>query len=83
MEAELMKHRMSLFLLFLTALTYQSALAQGGRAESEVAIRQLEQRFIDAALHNDWQFWDRTVAPEWTCIDYLGGNGTNRRFWHS
>lgn len=27
---------------------------------------------VDAALHNDWQFWDRVVAPEWTFIDQIG-----------
>jgi hypothetical protein len=72
MEAELMKSRIALVLLFLAALASQSAQAQGSRAESEVAIRQLEQRFIDTSLHNDWRFWDRMVAPEWTGIDHFG-----------
>ncbi len=67
-----MKSCMSLFLLFLAALVSPSAQAQGSRAKSEAAIRELEQQFVQAALHHDWQFWNRTVAPEWTGIDPLG-----------
>lgn len=71
MEENLIKRRVATFLLYiLCAATL--ALAQGSRAQSELTIRQLEQQFVDAALHNDWQFWDRTVAPDWTGIDPLG-----------
>ena len=53
-------------------LSASLAQAQASRAQSEVTIRQMEQQLVDAALHNDWQFWDRVVAPEWTFIDQIG-----------
>ena len=46
--------------------------AQTGRAQSELALRQLEQELISATNRNDWHFWDQVVAPEWTFIDHFG-----------
>lgn len=48
------------------------AQAQNSRAQSEVTLRDLEQKLVAAAYSNDWRFWDQVVAPEWTFIDQFG-----------
>jgi uncharacterized protein (TIGR02246 family) len=48
------------------------AQAQNSRAQSEVTLRELEQKLAAASSSNDWQFWDQVVAPEWTFIDQYG-----------
>jgi hypothetical protein len=58
--------------LMIAALAGPLAQAQNSRAQSEVTIRELEQKLVAAANSNDWRFWDGVVAPEWTCIDPLG-----------
>ncbi len=64
--------RTAMMFLMVAALTGPLAQAQTDRAQSEVALRQLEQKLVEAASKNDWQFWDQVVAPEWTCIDQFG-----------
>jgi hypothetical protein len=59
-------------LLLLAVFLAPAAQAQASRAQSETALRQLEQELVEAAARNDWQFWDRVVAPEWTSIDTFG-----------
>ena len=48
------------------------AQAQDSRAQSEVKLRQLEQKLVAVATNNDWRFWDQSIAPEWTYIDFHG-----------
>jgi uncharacterized protein (TIGR02246 family) len=48
------------------------AQAPNSRAQSEVTLRELEQKLAAASSSNDWQFWDQVVAPEWTFIDQYG-----------
>lgn len=63
--------RMTIVLL-LALLAGTLARAQNSRAQSEVTLRELEQKLVAAANNNDWQFWDQVVAPEWTSIDMFG-----------
>jgi hypothetical protein len=63
---------MAIVFLMVAALAGPLARAQSDRAQSEVTLRQLEQDLVEAALRNDWHFWDRIVAPEWTLIDQFG-----------
>jgi uncharacterized protein (TIGR02246 family) len=72
LEDDLSKQRVPAFLLFTIMLITSLAQAQGSRAHSEVAIRQLEQDLAQAATRNDWRFWDSMVAPECTIIDPMG-----------
>jgi hypothetical protein len=58
--------------LLVAMLAVPLARAQGSRAQAEATLRQLEQELVEAASRNDWQFWDRVVAPEWTSIDPFG-----------
>ncbi len=58
--------------LLIAALAVPWARAQSSRAQSEVTIRELEQKLVAVAYSNDWRFWDQAVAPEWTCIDPVG-----------
>src|SRR4029077_7163616 len=58
--------------LLVAMLAAPSAQAQANRAQSEAALRQLEQELVEATSRNDWHFWDRVVAPEWTFIDTFG-----------
>lgn len=64
--------RMAIVFLLVVALTGPLAQAQNSRAQSEVTLRELEQKLVDAASSNDWRFWDQVAAPEWTCIDQFG-----------
>jgi hypothetical protein len=64
--------RTTVVFLMIAALAGPVAQAQNSRAQSEVTIRELEQKLVAAAYSNDWQFWDRVVAPEWTGIDQFG-----------
>jgi hypothetical protein len=59
-------------LLLMALLAGTLAQAQNSRAQSEVTLRELEQKLVAAANSNDWRFWDQVVAPEWTFIDPLG-----------
>jgi uncharacterized protein (TIGR02246 family) len=59
-------------LLVLSIFVAPLAPAQASQAQSETALRQLEQDLVEAATRNDWRFWDRVVAPEWTLIDPFG-----------
>ncbi len=59
-------------LLVLAIFLAPPAQAQASRAQSETVLRQLEQDLVEAATRNDWRFWDRVVAPEWTSIDPFG-----------
>lgn len=59
-------------LLLMAMLAGPLAQAQNSRAQSEVTLRELEQKLVAAAYSNDWRFWDQVVAPEWTCIDQFG-----------
>jgi len=63
--------RMTMVLL-LALLAGTLAQAQDSRAQSEVKLRELEQKLVAAAISNDWRFWDQVVAPEWTSIDQFG-----------
>jgi len=63
--------RMTMVLL-LALLAGTLAQAQDSRAQSEVKLRELEQKLVAAAISNDWRFWDQMVAPEWTSIDQFG-----------
>src|SRR5689334_22499684 len=58
--------------LLVAMLAVPLARAQADHAQSETALPQLEQELVEAASRNDWQFWDRVVAPEWTFIDTFG-----------
>ena len=64
--------RTAMVFLMIAALAGPVAQAQNSRAQSEVTIRELEQKLVAAANSNDWRFWDQVVAPEWTCIDPFG-----------
>jgi hypothetical protein len=55
--------------------------AQNSRAQSEITIRELEQKLVGAANSNDWRFWDAVVAPEWTVSTRLAAKWTNRLPW--
>jgi len=68
----LINYRISAALLLLTLLAGTLAQAQDSRAQSEVRLRELEQKLVAAANGNDWRLWDQMVAPEWTFIDPLG-----------
>ena len=65
-------YRTAMVFLMIAALAGPVAQAQNSRAQSEVTIRELEQKLVAAANSNDWRFWDEVVAPEWTCIDPFG-----------
>jgi hypothetical protein len=64
--------RINIVLLMIAALAWPLAQAQNSRAQSEVTLRELEQKLAAASSSNDWQFWDQVVAPEWTFIDPFG-----------
>ena len=64
--------RISVALFLIAMLLAPTSRGQASRAQSETALRQLEQDLVEAAARNDWQFWDRVVAPEWTSIDLSG-----------
>jgi uncharacterized protein (TIGR02246 family) len=68
----LINYRISAVLLLMAMLAGTLAQAQNNRAQSEVTIRQLEQKLAASSYSNDWQFWDQVVAPEWTFIDPFG-----------
>ncbi|HEX3587936.1 MAG TPA: nuclear transport factor 2 family protein [Candidatus Angelobacter sp.] len=65
-------YRVSAVLLLMAMLAGPLAQAQNSRAQSEVTLRELEQKLAAASSSNDWQFWDQVVAPEWTFIDQYG-----------
>lgn len=67
----MINYRISAVLL-LALLAGTLAQAQNSRAQSEVTLRELEQKLVTAANSNDWRSWDQVVAPEWTFIDPLG-----------
>ena len=64
--------RTAMVVLMVAALAGPLAQAQNSRAQSEVTIRELEQKLVASASSNDWRFWDQVVAPEWTWIDPFG-----------
>jgi uncharacterized protein DUF4440 len=64
--------RMAIVFLMAASFAGPLARAQSDRTQSETALRQLEQQLVEAASRNDWQFWDRVVAREWTSIDQFG-----------
>jgi hypothetical protein len=72
-ECRVLKSRIAALLLLVAMFTAPLVHAQGSRAQSEIALRQLEQELVDAASRNDWRFWDRVVASEWTFVDQFGG----------
>ncbi len=45
--------------LVIAALAGPLVRAQNSRAQSEITIRELEQKLAAAASSNDWQFWDQ------------------------
>lgn len=64
--------RISAALLLVIMVLAPAMQAQDSRAQSELALRQLEQELVAASTRNDWHFWDQVVAPEWTGIDQFG-----------
>lgn len=71
-ERRLLTCRVLAGVLLVTMLAGPVAQAQDTRAQSEVTLRQLEQKLVAAGTNNDWRFWDQVVAPEWTFIDHSG-----------
>ena len=68
----MISYRISAVLLLMALLAGSVAQAQSSRAQSEITIRELEQKLVAAANSSDWQFWDQVIAPEWTFIDQFG-----------
>jgi hypothetical protein len=64
--------RTAMVFLMIAALAGPVVQAQNSRAQSEITLRQLEQKLVASSYSNDWQFWDQVVAPEWTFIDPFG-----------
>ena len=56
--------RTAIVFLMVAALAGPLTQAQNSRAQSEVTLRELEQKLVAAAISSDWRFWDQAVAPE-------------------
>jgi hypothetical protein len=59
----LLKCRVLAGVLLVALLAGPLVQAQNSRAQSEITIRQLEQKLAASSYSNDWQFWDQVVAP--------------------